>query len=212
MVHYRVIARHDLGDRVREILCAVAEVALNYGCLAAGSDHDQAARMGNDRHLAAGREEYEVNRLFDDCPLGNLDAGAIIEVSSVHRNNRTILVGRVTRQVRFDGAVRFAQRSGADAPWKLLARGVGSPVAAIDKHQPGTALVRGETLIELCHFPGVQIGRRGRELCFGNGGDVDEAPLLIPCRWKPQLSEAPRGILTDCFYSRHAVTASSTPV
>ena len=122
MVHYRVIARHDLGDRVREILCAVAEVALHYGCLAVGSDHDQAARMRNDRHLAAGREEHKVNRLLDDCPLGNLDAGAILEVSGVQRDKRTILVGRVTRQVRFDGAVRFAQRSRADTPWKLLAR------------------------------------------------------------------------------------------
>ena len=70
-------------------------------------------------------------------------------------------------------------------------------VAAIDKHQPGTAFARRETLIELCRFPGAQIGRRSRELCLGNGGDVGEAPLLIPCRRKPQLGEAPRGILTD---------------
>src|SRR6266849_5059188 len=162
MVHYRVIARYDLGDRVGEILCAVTEVALNYGCLATGSDHDQAARMGNDRHVAACREEHEVNRLLDDYPTGNLDAGAILEVSGVQRNKRTILVGRVTRQVCFDGAVRFAQRGGADAPWKLLARGEVRRVAAIDKHQPGTALVQGETRIELRPFPGVQIGRRGR--------------------------------------------------
>src|SRR6266851_8231662 len=196
MVHYRVIARYDLGDRVGEILCAVTEVALNYGCLATGSNHDQAARMRDDRYVAACREEHEVNRLLDDYPTGNLDAGAILEVSGIQRNKRTIPVGRVTRQVRFDGPVRFAQRSRADAPWKLLGREF-RRVAAIDKHQPGTALVRGETLIELCHFPGVQIGRRVRELCFGNGGDVGEPPLLIPCRRKPQLSEAPRGILTD---------------
>src|SRR5229473_2399733 len=147
MVHYRVIARHDLGDRVGEILCAVAEVALNYGCLATGSDHDQAARMGNDRHVAAGREEHEVNRFLDDYPTGNLDAGAIIEVSGIQRNKRTILVGRVTRQVRFDGTVRFAQRSRTDPFWKPPVREF-TQVASIDKHQPGTALVRDEMLIE----------------------------------------------------------------
>src|SRR5260370_41828733 len=103
--------------------------------------------MRNDGQLAAGREEHEVNRLLDDCPLGNLDASAILEVSGVQRNKRTILVGRVTRQVCFDGAVRFAQRGGADAPWKLLARGAVRRVAATDKHQPATALVQGESRI-----------------------------------------------------------------
>src|ERR1019366_1482864 len=108
MVHYRVIARHDLGDRVGEILCAAAEVALNYSCLAAGSDHDQAARMGNDRHVAACREKHELNRFLDDYPTGNIDASAILEISGIQGNKRTIPIGRVTRQVRFDGAVRFA--------------------------------------------------------------------------------------------------------
>ena len=124
MVHYRVIARHDLGDRVREILCAVRRGSSQLRCTwlpgpttirLRGWEMTGRRRRSRQNTSWIGSSTTTVH--------GDLDAGAIIEVSCVQRNKRTIGKPRnAPGALRRRRPLRAAESR--RVPWKLLARAV----------------------------------------------------------------------------------------
>ena len=68
--------------------------------------------MGDDRLIAAGRNEQQMDRPFDDRSTRNVNEQAVLDHRRVERRERMLVVVRISAQVWLQQIGAFPQRRG----------------------------------------------------------------------------------------------------
>jgi hypothetical protein len=139
VIDVRALADHDFGDGVREVharavVTVGADVAFDDRRLDVVLCNNEHARVRDRQVRALGRDEQQMDRLFDDRPAGKVQERAIAEKAGVQRDERVLLDVRELGEVLLEDIALFLDR--VRQPADLL-RHVGAWRSATDPGRSG---------------------------------------------------------------------------
>jgi len=131
---------HSFGHRIRQVGSSLrSDIALDHACLAAAADHNQISGITHGCLRFRGRNEKQVDDLFENCFLGDVDESSVEHVSRIQRHEGVLSEARMAGKIGFQllrlGLKRLRQAAGSHSLGQSARRGQIRRVITVDENE-----------------------------------------------------------------------------